>query len=72
MLFCRRKQTKNTKQKKMKKTITKQAETLKNRIDAASKQSKETIKKLIESNSKQYDSALEASTKAYTPITYNL
>jgi len=56
----------------MKKTITKQAETLKNRIDAASKQSKETIKKLIESNSKQYDSALEASTKAYTPITYNL
>jgi len=56
----------------MKKTITKQAETLKTKIDAASKQSKETIKKLIESNSKQYDSALEASTKAYTPISETL
>ena len=56
----------------MKKTLTKQAETLKNKIDSTSEKSKETIKKLIETNSKQFDSALEASTKAYTPISETL
>lgn len=52
----------------MKTQMNKQAETLKKRIDAVSKNSKENIKAVIESNSKQFDSALETNKSTFDSI----
>ncbi|MGP8215176.1 MAG: hypothetical protein ACLQQ4_06400 [Bacteroidia bacterium] len=52
----------------MKKTINKHAESLKKRIDGASKKSKEKINSVIESNVKRFDSAMENNKRSLDAI----